>query len=121
MQIPLNQFEQYIDDTILKRGLSYFKNGYVTEPEEIAPGVYEAIVAGSEDYTVELKIKNGTVTDHDCNCPYDLGPVCKHIVAVLFYLQQDVLELKTEVIPPYKTKKNTSFKKVKKKVCQYIH
>mgnify|MGYP001422006673 CR=1 FL=1 len=115
MQIPLNQFEQYIDDTILKRGLSYFKNGYVTEPEEIAPGVYETIVTGSEDYTVELKIKNGTVTEHDCTCPYDLGPVCKHIVAVLFYLQQDVLELQTEVIPPYKTKENTSFKKVKKK------
>lgn len=94
MQIPLNQFEQYIDETILKRGLSYFKSGYVNEPEEITPGVYEAIVQGSEDYTVELKIKNGNIAEHTCTCPYDMGPVCKHIVAVIFYLQQEVLEIK---------------------------
>jgi uncharacterized Zn finger protein len=49
MQIPLNQFEQYIDETILKRGLQYFKKGHVHEPEEISPGVYEAIVEGTED------------------------------------------------------------------------
>jgi uncharacterized Zn finger protein len=115
MQIPLNQFEQYIDEAILKRGLSYFKNGYVCEPEEITSGVYEAIVAGSEDYTVELKIKNGTVTEHVCTCPYDMGPVCKHIVAVLFYLQQDVLELKPKVIPLHKTKEKATTKKAKKK------
>ncbi|TAL59651.1 MAG: hypothetical protein EPN85_08935, partial [Bacteroidetes bacterium] len=62
MQIPLNQFEQCIDETILKRGFSYFKNGYVNEPEEITPGVYEAIVQGSEDYSVQLEIKNGNIT-----------------------------------------------------------
>ncbi len=44
MKIPLNQFEQYIDETILKRGLQYFKNGQVNEPEEISPGEYVAIV-----------------------------------------------------------------------------
>lgn len=27
--IPLDQFEQYIDETILKRGLDYFKSGAV--------------------------------------------------------------------------------------------
>ena len=44
MQIPRNQFEQYIYEAILKRGLSYFKNGNVHEPEEISPGENEAIV-----------------------------------------------------------------------------
>lgn len=115
MKIPLNQFEQYIDETILKRGLSYFKNGYVSEPEEITTGVYESIVSGSEDYTVELKIKNQTIVEHVCSCPYDMGPVCKHIVAVLFYLQQDVLELKPKVIPLHNSKENVTGKKVKRK------
>ncbi|GAB1415846.1 hypothetical protein MASR2M117_12520 [Paludibacter sp.] len=93
MLIPLNQFEQYIDETILKRGLSYFKNGHVHQPEEIGPGEYEAIVEGSEDYTVQLTLKNGTITEYVCDCPYDFGPVCKHVTAVIFYLQQDELEL----------------------------
>jgi uncharacterized Zn finger protein len=93
MQIPLNQFEQYIDEAILKRGLQYFKKGHVHEPEEISHGEYEAIVEGTEDYTVQFTLKNGIVTEHVCDCPYDFGPVCKHVAAVIFYLQQDELEL----------------------------
>lgn len=93
MQIPLNQFEQYIDETILERGLTYFKNGHVHEPEEMSPGKYETIVEGTEDYTVQLTINNGIITEYVCDCPYDMGPVCKHVAAVIFYLQQDVLEL----------------------------
>lgn len=93
MLIPFIQFEQYIDETILKRGLSYFRKGHVHEPEEISPGEYEAIVEGSEDYSVQLTIKNGIITEYVCDCPYDMGPVCKHVVAVIFFLQQDELEL----------------------------
>jgi len=93
MKIPLNQFEQYIDETILKRGFQYFKKGHVQQPEEISPGEYEAIVEGTEDYTVQLSLKNGVITEYVCDCPYDFGPVCKHVAAVIFYLQQDELEL----------------------------
>jgi hypothetical protein len=89
MKIPLNSFEQYIDETILKRGFQYFKKGLVNEPEELMKGEYEAIVDGTEPYTVNLTIKNDVVTGHICTCPYEAGPVCKHIAAVIFYLQQD--------------------------------
>ncbi len=98
----INHFEQYIDETILKRGLSYFKKGYVSEPEEITTGVYQAIVSGSEDYTVELEIKNGQIIEHTCTCPYDMGPVCKHIASVLFYLQKDILTIDPERSPKQK-------------------
>lgn len=93
MQIPLNRFEQCIDEKILERGLRYFKMGHVHQPEEISPGHYEALVEGTEEYTVKLTIHNGTVTQHICDCPFDTGPVCKHVAAVLFYLQQDELAL----------------------------
>jgi hypothetical protein len=93
MKIPLNEFEQLIDESILKRGLSYFKSGAVTDFAEISTGEYEAIVSGTEEYTVQLEIKNNTVIEHNCDCPYDMGAVCKHVVAVIFYLQQDELEL----------------------------
>lgn len=112
MQIPLNQFEQYIDETILKRGLQYFKKGHVHEPEEISPGVFEAIVEGTEDYTVQLTLKNGQITEYVCNCPYDSGPVCKHLAAVIFYMQQDELALNKKT---KKTKAGQTVKSSKRK------
>lgn len=93
MQIPLNEFEQLIDETILKRGLAYFKGGAITDFSKISNGEYEAIVSGTEDYTVQLEVENNTIIEHNCDCPYDMGTVCKHVVAVIFHLQQDELEL----------------------------
>ena len=92
MNIPLNQFEQHIGETILKRGLSYYKNGAVESIDEIAVGEYFAIVSGSEHYEVEVKIKNKTIVDINCDCPYD-GGICKHAVAVIFSIQAEVLQL----------------------------
>ncbi len=105
MNIPLNEFEQIIDEIILKRGLSYFKNGYVTELSEISNGEYEASVLGTEEYTVNLKVKNNIIVEHNCDCPYDMGPICKHIVASIFYLKQDELNLNQQNIPLVKKKK----------------
>ena len=93
MQIPLDQFEQIIDEKMLKRGLTYFKKGLVHEPEEISPNTYEAVVEGTEDYTVRLTVENDVVTDYSCNCSYDLGPVCKHVAAVILSLQEEELSL----------------------------
>ena len=98
MQIPLDQFEQYIDETILKRGLSYFKNGQVNEPEEITTGVYEAIVEGSEAYTVQLKIKNGNITEHTCDCPYDMGPCLQACDGCNFLYAARAIGINTEGI-----------------------
>jgi uncharacterized Zn finger protein len=122
MQIPLTQFEQYIDETILKRGFQYFKKGHVHEPEEISPGVYEAIVEGSEDYTVQLTLKNGIITEYVCDCPYDFGPVCKHVAAVIFYLQQDELELgnKTKRAKTSQTSKPAKRKTVAEQVDELL-
>lgn len=119
MRISLNQFEQHIDETILKRGFSYFKKGHVREPEEIDQGKYEAIVEGSEDYTVQISIKNGIITEYVCDCPYDMGPVCKHVVAVIIYLQQDELGLNEE---SEKAKKVKGTKPAKRKtVAQQVN
>lgn len=93
MKIPLNSFEQLIDETILKRGLEYFEQGYVSEFTTIDTKEFEAIVEGSEDYTVNLIIENEIVVSHHCTCPYDFGPVCKHEVAVFFYMLQNELNL----------------------------
>ena len=38
MKIPLNEFEHVIDETILKRGLAYFKGGAITDFSKISTG-----------------------------------------------------------------------------------
>jgi hypothetical protein len=110
MKIPLNEFEQLIDEKILKRGLSYFKGGAITDFSEISTGEYEAIVSGTEEYTVQLEISNNTIVEHNCDCPYDMGPICKHVVATIFYLQQNKLELNNPnfTIPKKKKSKSVS-------------
>lgn len=120
MNIPLNEFEHIIDETILKRGLSYFKNGYVTEFSEISNGEFEANVSGTEEYTVTLKVENDIIIEHNCDCPYDMGPVCKHIVASIFYLKQDELNLNKQNIPLAKKKKNKTVSQQLKEVLDKV-
>ena len=91
MKILLDEFEHQVDATILKRGFEYFKKGYVTDVEELGVGDYELTVEGSEIYTVRLSIEGKAVTAFECDCPYDMGSVCKHVVAALFYLQRTIL------------------------------
>lgn len=105
MQLSLEDFEQNIDGTILRRGRSYFNKGYVRHLEEIAAGDYEALVTGTDDYTVNLTLENDLITRYSCDCPYDLGPVCKHIVAVIYCLQSRTLKPKAGNSPK---KKNTN-------------
>ena len=108
MKIPLNEFEIHVDEDILKRGLQYFKKGYVTAVDELSAGEYEATVEGSESYTVHMEVKNGVMNGCYCTCPYDWGPICKHEVAVMFYLQQEELGIESN---PQKTEKKSNFEK----------
>lgn len=113
MKILLDEFEHQIDETILKRGLDYFKKGYVTDVNELGGGNYEITVEGTEIYTVNLSIEGNAVRRFECDCPYDMGPVCKHVVAALFYLQKDTLDI--TALP---AKKATNKKKEKSVAVQ---
>jgi len=122
MKISLNEFEQLIDERILKRGLSYFKDGAIIDFSEISKGEYEAIVSGTEEYTVQLEISNNTIAEHNCDCPYDMGPICKHIVAVIFHLQQDELELnQSNTSQPRKKKTKSVTQQVKELLKAISH
>ncbi|MBK5191922.1 MAG: SWIM zinc finger family protein, partial [Flavobacteriaceae bacterium] len=120
MRIPLNTFEQIIDETILQRGLSYFKKGYVTDFSEIDIGEYEALVLGTEEYTVQIKIQNDIIEEHRCDCPYDMGPVCKHIVAVIFNLQKDLLGLELSTSTKSAVRKKPKAKSVAQQVKELL-
>lgn len=87
MPVHLSLFETEIDSSILMRGQTYYKQKLVQECFEVDTNEYTALVEGSEVYEVYIKIKDDEVIEHRCDCPYDLGPFCKHEVAVLFTIR----------------------------------
>lgn len=74
-------------DHILGRGVDYFIRNLV-ENVYVKDNIIEATVYGTEEYKVEIVKDNEGIIDLSCNCPYtDGGNNCKHMAAVLFYLE----------------------------------
>jgi uncharacterized Zn finger protein len=89
--MKLSEFEKYVDDRILQRGLDYFHRGHITSLETKDGSHYIAEVDGSDLYTIEIFINDlGVIVDTYCDCPYDLGEFCKHQAAVLFALKKEI-------------------------------
>ena len=88
MQFTLDNFKRLVSSRILQRGMEYFVNDAVREVQQIEPGQYEAEVEGTEVYVVNIALNGSVMVEHDCSCPYDAGPMCKHIVAVALYLKE---------------------------------
>jgi uncharacterized Zn finger protein len=91
MKIPLTHFEEVIPTKILERGLAYYEDGAVEPPEPIDDHTFTADVIGTEVYTITYRLGGEVMTDFSCTCPYDGGPVCKHVAALLFYLRAEEL------------------------------
>jgi len=85
----LKNFESQIESKILARGKDYYKSGYIISLE-YENGAWIAEVEGSEDYivTVELSTQQDILDSH-CDCPYDWGDYCKHLVAVFYAIRED--------------------------------
>jgi hypothetical protein len=94
--MTLQTFEQVLSEVQLEKGLNYFENGYVIELEEWETGKWNAVVSGSEDYEVRIQFKKDTISKCSCECPHDVD-YCKHIVAVLYDIQEK------EIFPQDKT------------------
>jgi uncharacterized Zn finger protein len=86
--MTLHDFEAYIDETILQRGRSYYGNNYIEEVLQVEKGEFEALVVGSEDYHVMVKVdEEQRIVESECTCPYNWGDVCKHEAAVYYYIR----------------------------------
>ncbi|MFH0976903.1 MAG: hypothetical protein V1874_14065 [Spirochaetota bacterium] len=120
--LTLKNFGQVIDKTILQRGEDYYQYGFVTELEETTADYWTATVQGTEDYTVKVRIKEGEIVESLCNCPYDMGPVCKHEVAVYYAInaanENNVIEFPAKKAEP--DRKSKSLKKKTPTVSEKI-
>ena len=105
--MQFNDYEHYFPSKILKRGFNYYIDGHVEDLGKINATTWKADVAGSNSiYEVEIKIKNDRTIDYMiCDCPYDGD--CKHIVATLYAIEQQIthLEISKSATPVKKEKK----------------
>jgi len=84
----LSSFDRDMDETIVKRGRDYFRKGHVRDLELVDDGMWRALVEGTEAYDTRITLMKDSITQHRCNCPYDLGQYCKHEVAVLYAIRE---------------------------------
>ena len=88
MALRLDNFEQVAGPVIVQRGSRYFRSGRVTKCVE-EDGEVNAWVQGTDLYHVTIILdEEGAIRGHRCTCPFDDGPICKHEVAVLYYLRE---------------------------------
>lgn len=88
MRITLDNFRNFVPPKIWSRGVAYFEDGAVVELEEISRGQWRATVEGTEDYHVEISLDGDEVLSWMCDCPYDGGDICKHVVAVVLAVRE---------------------------------
>lgn len=77
-----------------RRGQEYYNDGSVLSIARRG-NVVEAEVAGSqpEPYAVRVEFEDGGIVEALCDCPYDWGGWCKHIVAVLLFCLEQAGEI----------------------------
>ena len=88
-------FEDYYDSLILSRGKNYYKENRILDIW-CQNDLVTAYIDGSEIYRIELKVNDKELSNFYCSCPYseDGEYMCKHIAAVLYYLEEnDIPEL----------------------------
>ena len=88
----LNNFEDYVSETILERGSEYYHDLAVADLQGLENGQWFAIVEGTKDYQVDVRLdETDEILEYRCTCPYE-GEICKHVVAVLY----EILEVSEE-------------------------
>ena len=90
MNITIDNFENFVPFKILQRGQAYFEEGAIRYLEETEDGVWTAEVEGTVIYEVEITLDPDGSIAWSCDCPYDWGSMCKHVVAVLLAIRKQM-------------------------------
>jgi uncharacterized Zn finger protein len=95
MRLKLEDLSDHVDEQVLQRGENYHREGRVVSLEQTGEDAWRAFVDGTERYEVRIECDPDGEFAGGCSCPYDWGPVCKHMIAVLIAIE----ELDPEILP----------------------
>ena len=88
MSIRLENFEEEVHVLITERGKEYFDANQVLMLSSTMDG-WSAVIEGSETYQVLLE-GHDVITNWHCTCPFEHGPVCKHVAAVFYAAREHI-------------------------------
>jgi hypothetical protein len=81
----------YTSDDVARRGRHLYDNGKVHFNEYIEKGdSWKFTVVGSQKYQVLVKGVNSKSIQTSCTCPFDWGSMCKHTVAALHFVSDNL-------------------------------
>ena len=86
--MKIHALKQYISDTIYQRGKEYYENGLIENVEHEFPDKWSCEVDGSDIYDVNVELNGNEILFWSCDCPYDQGNICKHVVAFLIFIKE---------------------------------
>jgi len=88
MSIRLEDFEEDVHILITERGKEYFDANQVLMLKQTLDG-WSAVIEGSETYQVLLE-GHDVIMGWHCTCPFEHGPVCKHVAAVMYAARENI-------------------------------
>jgi uncharacterized Zn finger protein len=88
MSIVVDRFEEDVHFLIAERGKEYYDAHQVLDLKETPEG-WTATIEGNEVYHV-LLVGHDVITRWQCTCPFEHGPVCKHVAAVFYAVRESI-------------------------------
>lgn len=88
MSFQIEEFEKEFHLLIVERGKEYYETGNVESIEQTRDG-WLANISGQEPYTVILS-GHEQISHWHCTCPFEHGPVCKHVIATLYAVRKQI-------------------------------
>lgn len=95
MSFFLKDLESALPEDIVRKGLDYYSSERV-DNLAVQDDKWQADVYGTDTYTVSIAMQGEEVLNWFCDCPYDWGPVCKHVAAVLITIRSERAEAELE-------------------------
>ena len=80
--MTIQNFDKFVDKTLVKQGREVFEKGKVSSIEELEDGLWVATVTDKDSYELEVLLHKNTIKETSCSCEHKKKGVCSHMVAV---------------------------------------
>ena len=85
--MTIQNFDKFVDKTLVKQGKETFEKGKVSSLEELEDGLWIATVEEEDTYEVEILLHKNTIRETSCSCEQKKKGVCLHMVAAFLAIE----------------------------------